>query len=371
MNHAYQNQLVVPQIQSCWNPKDLFNITKGTSAIWCVGRYVSYPGGSCSRNSSPRRSAELANREVEGLLQHMSMTLGTVQNNDLYRLANLCLCTIHSGQSTEVVTKWMHIIESATRHHLNLSRFSDASVRLSLTKLDLDTSIHHNNVLQQELKSWQEKTAALVGSSELERKKAARFSVKAEKQIRDLEIMISSAKQALKKMEVEATNQGLTITGLKSTKTHLEITVNKSAVEIKALYTEKTEAYDKIQLLQTELGGLRQKEEVSAQNLEKLQAEFNNVEYRSRLMAEDLGGKEELLKKQNTDMVHAKRHIEQLELQILQLKDSGDSLRQSIAECWFHRLCDWFSEILVRRSKDLELKGADYSIIKTDGVVEC
>lgn len=370
MNHAYQNQLVVPQIQPFWNPAGLFNITKGTSAICCVGRYVSYPGGSCSRNSRPERSAKLANQEAEGLLQHMSMTLGTVQNNDLHRLAYLCLCSIHSGQSTEVVSKWMQIIESATRHHLNLSRFSHTSIRLSLTELDLDDSIYHNNVLRKELKSWKEKTAALVDSSELERKKAARFSVKTEKQIRDLEIMITSAKQALKKMEGEATNQSLTIAGLKSTKTQLEITVNESSIEIKALCKEKTDAYDKIQLLQTEISGLRQKEEVSAQNLEKLQTEFNNVEYRSRLMAEDLGGKEELLKKQNTDMVHAKRHIEQLELQILQLKDSEDSLKRSIAGCWFHRLCDWISETFARRSKDLESKGADYSMMKTNGVAD-
>ncbi|KIL88651.1 hypothetical protein FAVG1_07898 [Fusarium avenaceum] len=370
MNHAYQNQLVVPQIQPCWNPEDLFNITKRPSAIWCVGRKVSYPGGPCSLNSRPGRLAKWAHREAEGLLQHISMTLGTVQNNDLYRLACLCLCTHHSGQSTEVARKWMQIIESAERHHLNLSRFSDASVRLSLTELDLDDSIYHNNVLRKELKSWKEKTAALVDSSELERKKAARFSVKTEKQIRDLEIMMTSAKQALKKMESEATNQSLTIAGLKSNKTQLEITVNESSIKIKALCKEKTDAYDKIQLLQTEISGLRQKEEVSAQNLKKLQTEFNNVEYRSRLMAEDLGGKEELLKKQNTDMVHAKRHIEQLELQILRLKDSEDSLRRSIAGCWFHRLCDWLSEILVRRSKDLESKGGDYSIIKTNGVVE-
>ncbi|KAH7241441.1 hypothetical protein BKA59DRAFT_512964 [Fusarium tricinctum] len=370
MNHAYQNQLVVPKIQSCWNPEDLFNINKGTSAISCVGRKVSYPGGPCSLNSRPGRSAKLARQEAEGLLQHMSMTPGTVQNNDLYRLACLCLCTHHSGQSTEVVRKWMQIIESATRYHLNLSRFSDASVRLSLTELDLDTSIYHNNVLRKELKSWQEKTAALVDNSELERKKAARSSVKTEKHIKGLETMISSAKQALKKMELETTNQGLTIAGLESTKTHLEITVNESAIEIKALCAEKTEAYDKIQLLQAEISGLRQKEEVSAQNLEKLQVEFNNVECRSRLMAEDLSGKEELLKKHNTDMVHAKRHIEQLELQILQLKDSGDTLRRSIAGCWFHRLCDWLSEILAIKSKDLESQGADYSLIKTNGVAE-
>jgi chromosome segregation ATPase len=237
---------------------------------------------------------------------------------------------------------------------LNLSRFSDASLRLSLAERDLDTSIYQNKVLRQELKSWQGKTAALEDSSELERKKAARSSAKTEKHIKDLERTISSAEQALKNMELETRNQGLTITGLKSTKTHLEITVNQSAVQIKALCAEKDEAYDEIQLLQAEIRGFRQKEEVSTQNLEKLQAEFNNVECRSRLMAEKLEEKEELLKTYNTDMVQAKRHIEQLELQISQLKDSRDSLRRNIAGCWFHRLCDWLSEILARKSKDLE-----------------
>ncbi|KAF4963510.1 hypothetical protein FSARC_8489 [Fusarium sarcochroum] len=334
MNSYLQKQIGSQATQSttqkCWDPADLLQITQGSPSIRCVGRYVSYPGGPCMRSSRPQRSARSAARDASTLLQ---------------------------SQKTDVVRKWTRIIESAARHHQNLSRFSANAMQLNLAQClvydlrqRLDTADlfaqsarAQNSVLGGQVRSWEQKYETLQKDLKTREASARKSVTKVTSEFKVLEAKLSSTANDLKNVQVVNADQGFTIASLTTTKKTLEITVHQSATQIKHLETDKSEARNKIELLQTEINSLREQRKISAQSFEKLQVDFNNLEGRSRIMQDELHHKEATLKTYESSLDQAQRHIQHLELKIFELRDVESSLKRSIAACWFHWISDWLN----------------------------
>ena len=329
-------------------PSALWRLCRDYHEILCVGESFSDPERYCAR-SVAIKDASIS--RVLDLIDNISATPRSTTFEDLYNLAELCLCQSHVSQAHMVASEWENALRTPRQPSLT-SVFTNTYVRrLEKTIESLDDDLEDVRAgskdqvatLREQNLTWEKKYEGLSEETKVAQQTSSKV-------ISDLEAKVSCLTNSFHRDQREIVAQRQSLSDLREAKAKLEADAQQASTQLRTLRAEHTCVKDEVQLLRTRL----QQSITQNQALETKTAKANDE---IRLLRQDISnlrikvvdletGNASLVTKLTAKDLALQREesrVEELLKVISALEISEAHLKQVMASCWLHRIYNWFT----------------------------
>ncbi|KAH7174392.1 uncharacterized protein B0J16DRAFT_181806 [Fusarium flagelliforme] len=320
--------------------------------ILCVGESFSDPEGYCARSVAPPgaiRNATISG--VRNLLANISAAPRSTTFEDLYKLAELCLCQSHVSQAHMVASEWEKALRTmrqpsrgsvVTNTHVRRLEQTIQSLENDLANVQAGAKDQVASLREQNL-SWKKEYESLSKETKVAQQTSA-------KDISDLEAKVSCLTNSFHRGQREISAQRQSLSDLREARTKIEADAQQSATQLRTLRAEHTCVKDEVQLLQARL----QQSVTQNQALETERAKANDEIKSLREDISNLRIKVVDLERSNASLVtmlatkdlalqREESRVKEFLKVISALEISEAHLKQVIASCWLHRIYNWFT----------------------------